>query len=105
MDLALGEVGLSKDVFLRMTWGNLWRTIYGYWIRQEREWDRTRTVMAAIVNKNKPKTRAYKKPERLLPLAIDKMMLDKYEWTDEKKEKFEQALKAWDFDKKHGSIK
>jgi len=103
MDLALGEVGLSRDVFLRMTWGNLWRTIYGYWIRQDREWDRTRTVVAAIVNKNRSKKSVYKKPERILPLAIDKMRLSKYEWDDEKFEKFDQALKAWGLDKTDGS--
>ena len=105
MDLALGEVGLSKDVFLRMTWGNLWRKIYGYWIRQDREWDRTRVIVAAIVNKNRSKKTPYKKPERIMPLAIDKMGMSKYEWTDEKYEKFDQALKAWDLNKGHGSSK
>ena len=99
MDLALGEVGLTKDVFLRMTWGNLWRTIYGYWIRQERDWDRTRTLMATIVNKNRKKTAPYRKPERLMPLAIDKMGESKYEWTEEKYQKFDQALEAWGLNK------
>jgi len=101
MDLALGEVGLSKDVFLRMTWGNFWRTVYGYWIRQEREWDRTRTVMATIINKNRSKKTPHKKPERIMPLAIDKMMLSKYEWDEEKYQKFDQAMEAWGLNKAH----
>ena len=105
MDLALGEVGLSKEEFYRSTWGDLWRKIYGYWIRQDREWDRTRTVVAAIVNKNRPKTRPYKKPERILPLAIDKMRLSKYEWDEEKYAKFDQALGAWGLNKTDGSAK
>ena len=96
-------MGLKKEEFLRMTWGNLWRTIYGYWIRQDRKWDRTRTIMATIYNKNRPKTRPYKKPERLMPLTIDKMKLSKYEWDEEKFEKFDQAMEAWGLNKADGS--
>lgn len=100
MDLCLGEVGLDKDTMLRMTWGNLWRTIYGYWIRDDREWDRTRTINAMLYNINRGKRQPYKPPHRIMPLAIDKMGAVKYEWDDEKHEKFNQALKAWGLDKK-----
>lgn len=105
MDLCLGEVGLEKNVFLRMTWGNLWRTIYGYWIRQEREWDRTRTILAMHYNANRSKRQPYKSPQRIMPLAIDKMGRQTQEWTEEKYKYFEEALDKWGLNKKQdGSI-
>ena len=97
MDLCLGEVGLKKDEMLCMTWGDLWRTIFGYWIRQEREWDRTRTLMALLYNQRRGKRNPYKSPHRIMPLAIDKMGAQKYEWDEEKYQKFEQAKEAWKF--------
>jgi hypothetical protein len=103
MDLALGEVGLDREVMLRMTWGDLWRTIYGYWIRQDREWDRNRTIVAMLYNRSRSKRQPYKPPHRIMPLAIDRMGVQAQEWTEEKYEKFDQALKAWGLDKKDGS--
>jgi len=95
MDLCIGEVGLDWEVALRMTWGNLWRAITGYWIRQEREWDRTRTVTAMLYNLNRSKRQPYKPPHRIMPLAIDKIGKRKFEWDEEKYQKFEKALDAW----------
>jgi spermidine/putrescine-binding protein len=100
MDLCLGELRMDKEVVLRMTWGNLWRVIYGYWIGQEREWDRTRTLMAVIINKNRSRKQPYKPPHRIMPLAIDKMGKDKLEWDEEKFQKFEAAQKSWGLNKK-----
>lgn len=97
MDLALGEVGLSKDAALRMTWGDLWRTIYGYWIRQDREWDRTRTLVAMLYNINRGKNRAAKRPQKIMPLAIDHLGRERMEWTEERKDEYKRALEAWDF--------
>ncbi len=105
MDLCLGEVGLEKDVFLRMTWGNLWRTIYGHWIRQEREWDRTRTIVAMQYNTHRSKRQPYKPPHRIMPLAIDRMGRQTQEWTEEKYKYFEDAKEAWGLNKKDGSTK
>ncbi len=103
MDLCLGEVGMDKDVMLRMTWGDLWRTICGYWIRQDREWDRSRTVITMQYNLQRSKRQPYKPPHRVMPLAIDKMGKQKYEWTNEKFDQFEKALDAWGLRKKDGS--
>lgn len=99
MDLCLGEIGMDKNVMLRMTWADLWRAIYGHWIRQEREWDRTRTVLSMLYNTKRARRQPYKPPHRMMPLAIDKMGKTKYEWDEEKHEKFDKALKAWGLDK------
>ena len=80
-----------------MTWGNLWRMITGYWIRQDREWDRTRTLLAMMYNTSRGKRRSAKTPQRILPLAIDRMGKEKLEWTEETYNKFEEALEVWDF--------
>jgi len=100
MDLCLGEVGLEESEILRMKWGDLWRVISGYWIRQEREWDRTRTLMALQYNQRRGKRNPYKSPQRLMPLAIDKMGHEKMEWDEEKYQKFEAAQQAWGLNKK-----
>ena len=105
MDLCLGEIRMDKAVMLRMTWGDLWRVIYGYWIREEREWDRTRSLLAMTYNVNRNKRQPYKPPHRIMPLAIDKMGQTKYEWDEQKYEKFDQALAAWGLDKTNGSTK
>jgi len=57
--------------------------------------DRTRTVVAMLYNLNRGKKRAYKKPEKIMPLAIDYMYRFKLEWTEEKYQEFDKALKAW----------
>lgn len=100
MDLCLGEVGLDWETAKRLTWGNLWRTIYGYWIRQERDWDRTRTVVAMQYNTHRGKRQPYKPPHRIMPLAIDRMGRISQEWTEEKYQYFEDALEAWGLNKK-----
>lgn len=99
MDLALGEVGMKKDDMLRMSWGDLWRTIYGYWIRDDRQWDRTRHILAMIynVNRNSKKQRA-RKPHEMIPLAIDGVDRKKRKWSKKNTEQYNKALKAWDFD-------
>ena len=97
MDIAIGELGLDRDQTLRMTWGDLWRRIYGYRINQDKEWDRTRHIVAIIYNTHRGKGQAAKKPQRMLPLPIDRMH-KRLEWTEEDYNKYEQALKAWDFD-------
>ena len=79
-----------------MTWGDLWRTIYGYWIRQDREWDRTRTIVAMQYNTHRGKNQAPKKPQQIIPLAIDGMK-KKRSFDKESKDRVKQALKAWDF--------
>lgn len=86
-----------------MTWGELWRTIYGYWIRQEREWDRTRTIVAVLYNVNRGKKRAAKRPNKVMPLAIDRMRLSELEWTQELYDEFERALEAWGLKKEDGT--
>jgi hypothetical protein len=97
MDLALGEVGLKREEVLRMRWGDLWRTIYGYWIRQDKENNRARQIVTVIWNANrKPKTLA-KRPRDLWPLATDYLKgRNKQEWTDEDTERYNEAVKRWD---------
>ena len=100
MDLCLGEVGMDKGVMLRMTWADLWRTINGYWIRQDREWDRTRTVVAMIYNMHRnPKKQPHKRPHKMMPLAIDKMGKQKLEWDADKYATYHKAIHAWGLDK------
>lgn len=95
MDLALGEAGLDREIVLRSTWGDLWRMIHGHWIRQDREWDRTRTVLAMLYNTHRGKRQKAITPQRILPLAIDRIGRGKAVWTEKKYKKFEKAQKAW----------
>jgi len=97
MDLALGELGLTREAVYRMTWGDLTRAIYGHRIREDRHWDRTRHIMALIYNTRKGKRQSAKKPSKLMPLAIDRMH-KRLEWTEEHTAQFNKALSAWDFD-------
>jgi len=95
MDLALGELGMDREKVLRMSWADFWRTAYGYWIRRDQQWDRTRHILAMLYNVNRGKGRAAKKPRDIYPLVMDRMGRRRLQWTEAKKEKYEQALYAW----------
>jgi len=62
-------MGLTSDVFWRMTWNDYERACQGFHHRQELEWERTRYVAAMIFNANSTK---HKTPQELVPLSLDK---------------------------------
>ena len=88
---------------LRMTWGDLQRRIHGYRIRDDRAWQKARAIFTMIHNRGVRKGQQ-KKPEQLMPLAIDRAHRPR--WTEENKRKIKEAQKRWKFkEPKDGSRK
>ena len=44
----------------------------GYCRRQEKEWDRARSIMAFVLNYGGMRTKTFVKPQDIRPLALDK---------------------------------
>lgn len=86
-----------------MSWADLQRIIHGYQIREDKAWQRTRAIVAMIYNRSVKKG-GQKKPEQLIPLAIDRAHRPKM--TEDKKRQIREAQKRWKFkEQKNGNRK
>lgn len=88
-DLAIGDLGLSKEEFERMSWGEFYCRVRGWMRKQEEAWKHTRQIMyyAAIPNLKKGTT-----AEKLLPLPSDTQGRSYEKMT---KEKFKALKEKW----------
>jgi hypothetical protein len=71
LSFALGELGLEEEKFNKMSWEDYCYKSHGYFIRQSRQWEHTRSIMWVIFNANCHAKHQKKSPEDLFPLLTD----------------------------------
>jgi hypothetical protein len=69
---ALGELGLKPWEFDCLTWEEYHLITKGYFIRQAREWERTRQIYWVLYNANVKKEHIKRSPEDCYSLITDK---------------------------------
>jgi hypothetical protein len=85
LDYALGELGILPGIFWELTPAEYVRIARGYEVRQAREWDRARHIVAMIHNVNASKNER-KTPAQLYPLPLVDPKPKQYTarvWTEE----------------------
>lgn len=81
---------MSPKEFYESTWGEFQLRVYHHFKSEAIEWDRTRNIMAYILNVNCTKSGQQKTPQQIVKLWIDKPILKPM--SEEEKQQFIQAL-------------
>ena len=71
---ALGELGLTPRLFYSLSVNEYFWMARGYWLRQEREWERARLIISALTGKS---------PIDIIRLSSDPEPMD---WSDRTEE-------------------
>lgn len=72
LDTAVIDLGLLPHIFWSLTLVDFYRLVLNFYLKEAREWDRTRNVIAIIHNTNVEK-KHQKKVNILMPMWIDKL--------------------------------
>jgi len=87
-DIAVGELGLRKEEFERMTWGEFQCRYMGHIRRGYERWDMARHIMYYAAS---PYLKKGTTPEKILPLPTDK----KKKSEAMTKERFKELKEKW----------
>ena len=88
-DIAIGDLGLKRQEFERMSWGEFHCRVRGWMRKQEELWRHTRVLAyyAGIPNLKKGTT-----PEKIVPLPSDKEGKNYERMT---KQRFKELKEKW----------
>jgi hypothetical protein len=80
----MGELNLTTREFRNLLYKEYFWKVRGYWMRQEREWERTRLIVAALTGKS---------PIEIIRLSCDP---DPIDWDDsESQDYLNNAKHLW----------